>query len=61
MVTAQRCGEGRFSLTPRFIAVEATSPKVRNGFNRLLSPVKETVKTVAEVSQCGAHRDESRC
>ena len=34
--------------------------EVLNGFNRLLTPAKETV-TVAEVARAGWHRDESRC
>jgi hypothetical protein len=36
------------SLTPRFIAVEASKPAVGNGFNRFPSRDKETVKTVSD-------------
>jgi len=60
MVTIQTIREA-LSLTPRFIAVKSSRLEALNGFNRLLSPDRETVETVTEIKRPDAHRDESRC
>jgi hypothetical protein len=60
-VAAQMREVWSFSLTPRFIAVQAESRHLYNRFNGFIAWRRQTVKTVADFGIGPSHRDESRC